>query len=110
MAILAVSGGPQGRTEPFRMRKTIGDAARKEVLEVLDSDSLSGFFDSPGDQWLGGEKVKQFERKWADKYGFKHAISVNSWTTGLMTAVGAVGIAPGDEVIVSPYTMSASAT
>ena len=54
--------------------------------------------------------MKQFESKWASMYGFRHAISVNSWSTGLMTAVGAIGIEPGDEVVVSPYTMSASAT
>lgn len=88
----------------------MGDAEKKAVMEVMESGELSGFFGSPGPQWLGGEKVKQFERKWADNYGYKHAISVNSWTTGLMTAVGAMGIGPGDEVIVSSYTMSASAT
>ncbi len=88
----------------------MGDAEKKAVVDVMESGELSGFFGSPSSQWLGGEKVKQFERKWADNYGYKHAISVNSWTTGLMTAVGAIGISPGDEVIVSPYTMSASAT
>ena len=88
----------------------MGDAEKKAVMEVMESGELSGFFGSPGLQWLGGEKVRQFERKWAYRYGYKHAISVNSWTTGLMTAVGAMGIGPGDEVIVSPYTMSASAT
>jgi perosamine synthetase len=88
----------------------MGESEKKAVIEVMESGQLSGFFGSPGPQWLGGEKVKQFERKWAQKYGYEHAISVNSWTTGLMTAVGAMGIGPGDEVIVSPYTMSATAT
>ena len=40
----------------------------------------------------------------------KHAISVNSATSGLYCAVGAIGTEPGDEIIVSPYTMCASAT
>src|SRR5690606_15369733 len=71
---------------------------------------LSGFLGAGGAAFNGGEEVKKFERAWADKYGFKHAISVNSWTSGLMVAVGAVGVEPGDEVICSPYTMSASAT
>ena len=88
----------------------MGETEKQAVIEVMERGELSGFFGSPGPQWLGGTKVKEFERKWADKYGYKHAISVNSWTTGLMTAVGAMGIGPGDEVIVSPYTMSASAT
>lgn len=107
---LAIKGGGATRTHDFTARRTMGDAEKKAVMQVMDRGELSGFFGSPGPQWLGGEKVKEFERKWADKYGYKHAISVNSWTTGLMTAVGAMGIGPGDEVIVSPYTMSASAT
>lgn len=110
MAELAIKGGKPTRTEPFTVRRTMGEAEKQAVIEVMDSGNLSGFFGSPGPQWLGGPKVVEFERKWADKYGFEHAISVNSWTTGLMTAVGAIGIGPGDEVIVSPYTMSASAT
>jgi len=107
---LAIKGGSATRSKDFTTRRTMGDAEKKAVMEVMESGELSGFFGSPGPQWLGGEKVKQFERKWADNYGYKHAISVNSWTTGLMTAVGAMGIGPGDEVIVSSYTMSASAT
>jgi perosamine synthetase len=110
MSNLAIAGGKPVRSMPFTMRKTMGEAEKRAVLEVLDSDILSGFFGSPGSAWVGGPKVKEFEAKWASMYGFKHAISVNSWSTGLMTAVGAIGIEPGDEVIVSPYTMSASAT
>lgn len=110
MTQLAIKGGQRLREQPLPARRTMGEAEKQAVIEVMDSGELSGFFGSPGPQWLGGEKVQQFERKWADKYGYKHAISVNSWTTGLMTAVGAMGIGPGDEVIVSPYTMSASAT
>ncbi|MCB1995984.1 MAG: DegT/DnrJ/EryC1/StrS family aminotransferase [Burkholderiaceae bacterium] len=107
---LALQGGTPQRRVPFPLRRTMGEAEKRAVMEVMDSDNLSTFFGSPGAQWLGGPKVRAFERKWADIYGFRHAISVNSWTTGLQTAVGAVGIGPGDEVIVSPYTMSASAT
>lgn len=107
---LAIDGGRPLRTEPFALRRTMGEAEKRAVIEVMDSDKLSDFFGSPGPNWLGGAKVQAFENKWAETYGFKYAISVNSWTTGLTTAVGAVGIEPGDEVICSPYTMSASAT
>jgi len=106
----AILGGAPLRTAPFAKRRTMGDAERRGVLEVLDSDVLSAFLGSSGKFFLGGEKVRAFERVWAEKYGFAHAISVNSWTSGLVTAIGAVGIEPGDEVICSPYTMSASAT
>ncbi|HEY4784554.1 MAG TPA: DegT/DnrJ/EryC1/StrS family aminotransferase, partial [Bacteroidales bacterium] len=60
--------------------------------------------------FYGGPTVQQFEKKWAEAFNSKYALSVNSNTSGLYTAIGACGIKPGDEVIVSPYTMSASAT
>ncbi len=106
----AILGGAPLRTRPFAKRRTMGDAERQAVLEVLDSDVLSAFIGGAGKFFLGGEKVRAFERAWAEKYGFAHAVSVNSWTSGLVTAVGAIGIEPGDEVICPPYTMSASAT
>ena len=40
----------------------------------------------------------------------KHAIAVNSWTSGLICSVGALDISPGDEIIVPTWTMSACAT
>lgn len=106
----AILGGTPLRARAFAKRRTMGDAERKAVLEVLDSDVLSAFIGGAGKFFLGGEKVRAFEQAWAEKYGFAHAISVNSWTSGLVTAVGAIGIEPGDEVICPPYTMSASAT
>ena len=54
--------------------------------------------------------MKEFERQCEDYFGVKHAVTVNSWTSGLIAAVGAIGIEPGDEVIVTPWTMCASAT
>ena len=107
---LAINGGQPLRTKPFGLRRTMGEAEKKAVLEVMDSDSLSGFFGSPGPFAFGGEKVRAFEAKWADRFGYKHVITTNSWTTGLMTCVGAAGIGPGDEVICPPFTMSATST
>lgn len=57
-----------------------------------------------------GAKVREFEQCASEYFGVKHAITVNSWTSGLISAVGAIGIEPGDEVITTPWTMSASAT
>ena len=62
------------------------------------------------DDFYGGLKVREFEQVVADYFCVKHAVTVNSWTSGLITAVGAIGIEPGDEVIVTPWTMSATAT
>ena len=47
-------------------------------------------------------------KKICDYFQVKHAISINSWTSGLQTAVGAIDIQPGDEVIVTPWTMCAT--
>ena len=49
------------------------------------------------------------EREWADYYESPYAISVNSATLGLYAAMGALDIGYGDEVICSPYTMTACA-
>jgi perosamine synthetase len=88
----------------------MGAEELRGVTRVLDSDVLSGFIGAVGSAFNGGPEVRAFEDAWARKFGFAHAISVNSWTSGLMAAVAAIGIEPGDEVICSPYTMSASAT
>jgi perosamine synthetase len=89
---------------------TIGDEERRRVLEVLDSGTLSGFLGTWSEEFRGGSAVRQLEAEWADYFGIAHAVAVNSATSGLHAAVGAAGIGPGDEVIVSPYTMSASAS
>ncbi len=106
----AILGGTPLRNQSFPPRRTMGAEERAAVLAVLDSDCLSGFIGAAGVGFLGGPQVRAFEAAWAERYGFRHAISVNSWTSGLVAALGAVGVGPGDEVICSPYTMSASAT
>jgi dTDP-4-amino-4,6-dideoxygalactose transaminase len=110
MSKLAILGGTPIRTEDFPNRISMGSEEKSAALRVLDSDILSGFVGAAGKFFNGGKEVIDFENLWAGTYGFKNAISVNSWTAGLQVAVGAVGIEPGDEVICSPYTMSASAT
>lgn len=110
MSKLAILGGTPVRTKDFPNRISMGSEEKKAALRVLDSDVLSGFVGAPGKFFNGGKEVVEFENLWAKTYGFKNAISVNSLTTGLQTAVGAVGVEAGDEVICSPYSMSASAT
>lgn len=108
--LAAILGGNKTRSKKFPFRKTMGQEELNSVKDVIESDNLSSFLGSPGKNFLGGKKVIEFETIWKNKYDFKHAISINSWTSGLIIAVGAIGIGPGDEVICSPYTMSASAT
>ena len=110
MSKLAIFGGKPVRKKAYPERKTMGQSEHRAVKRVLDSDVLSGFLGAAGSLFNGGKEVRGFENAWASKFGFKYAISVNSASTALMTAVGAIGIEPGDEIIVSPYSMSVSAT
>lgn len=78
------------------------DIGEEEINEVLDS-LRSG--------WLTtGPKTKRFEEDFAAFAGDgTEAIAVNSATAGLHLALEAVGIGPGDEVITTPYTFTATA-
>jgi dTDP-4-amino-4,6-dideoxygalactose transaminase len=106
---LAIHGGQPVRTAPFPTYRTIGEEEKRAVAEVLDSGVLSCFVGNWTEDFYGGPRVRKLERDWAEYFGVKHAITVNSATSGLNAAVGASGVGPGDEAIVSPYTMSASA-
>jgi len=110
MSQLAIFGGEPVRREPFLRYNTIGEEEKQAVLDVLDSGVLSQFLGAWMPDFYGGPRVQALEFAWAAHFNVSHAISVNSATSGLYAAVGALGIGPGDEVIVSPYTMSASAT
>jgi perosamine synthetase len=107
---LAICGGEKFRTTPFPAYNTIGIEEEEAVLRVLRSGKLSTFLGTWHEDFFGGPEVRALESEWAEYFGVKHAISVNSATSGLYAAIGACGISPGDEVIVSAYTMSASAT
>jgi dTDP-4-amino-4,6-dideoxygalactose transaminase len=87
----------------------MGEAEITAAAEVIASNRLSGFLGSPGDDFNGGPVVQEFEEAWARRFEVHDAVSVNSATSGLIAAVGAAGVGHGDEVIVPPYTMSATA-
>jgi dTDP-4-amino-4,6-dideoxygalactose transaminase len=107
---LAILGGEKSINKKFKPYNTIGQEEIDAVTEVMKTGVLSKFLGCWDDDFYGGPKVQEFERKCEDFFQVKHAISVNSWTSGLIAAVGAIGIEPGDEVIVSPWTMTASVT
>ncbi len=59
--------------------------------------------------WLTtGPKTKEFEQKFAQAVGAKHAIAVNSCTAAMHLSLEAIGLQAGDEVITSPYTFAAT--
>src|SRR5690606_31165854 len=88
----------------------IGAEEKQAVMQFMDTGQpLSGFYGSAQPKFFGGPEVRAFEQAWAGRFGSGHVISVNSATSGLIAAMGAIGVEPGDEVIVPPYTMSATA-
>jgi len=109
MPRLAIKGGKPIRSKLFPAYNTIGKEEKDAVKKVLDSGNLSQFLGAWGSDFLGGPVVRRFEEAWAEAVSVSHAVSVNSNTSGLFAAMGACNIQPGDEVIVSPYSMSASA-
>ena len=107
---LAINGGPKTINTKFNLYNSLGEEERLAVEKVMKSGVLSQFLGVWHKNFFGGPKVKEFEKIAAEYFGVKHAITVNSWTSGLIAAVGALDIEPGDEIIVSPWTMAASAT
>lgn len=110
MSKLAILGGRKLRKKPFVTTAVIGKEEKKRVLEVLNSGMLSGFVAKAGENFLGGKQVREFEELVREYFRIKFAVVVNSATAGLHIAIAACGIGPGDEVVVTPYTMSATAT
>ncbi|MBU0742285.1 DegT/DnrJ/EryC1/StrS family aminotransferase [bacterium] len=78
-------------------RPDITDLERQAVMQVLRSHNLAL-----------GPKLREFEKAMADYHGRKHAIAVNSGTSGLHLAMIALGLEPGDEVITTPFSFVAS--
>ena len=110
MAQLALFGGEPVRKVPFPKHPIITSDEKTAVLEVLDSGNLSTFIASSGEFFLGGKKIKEFEKKFSQKIGTKFAVAFNSATSALHAAVVAINVKPGDEVIVPPYTFTSTAT
>ncbi|MDC0152046.1 DegT/DnrJ/EryC1/StrS family aminotransferase [Deltaproteobacteria bacterium] len=107
---LALFGGPKTIKTKFKRSNPIGVKEVQAATKVIKSGVLSQFLGTWHEDFFGGTKVKEFERQCEAFFGVKHAITVNSWTSGLTAAIGAIGIEPGDEVIATPWTMCATAT
>ena len=82
---------------PFA-RPSITGREKQAVLDVLDSGWLTT-----------GLQAKRFEERFAEVVGSRHAIALNSATAALHLALEALGVGPGDEVIVPTWTFAASA-
>ena len=96
---LAIDGGTpvRARLLPYG-RQTIDDDDVAAVTETLRSDWLTT-----------GPKVAEFERALAAVAGTSDAVAVSTGTAALHAAMYALGVGPGDEVIVTTMTFAASA-
>jgi len=96
---LAIDGGPKTVTNGLAGWPQFDEKAIEAVEEVLRSGKVN--------YWTG-PKGMEFERKFAEWQGSKYAISASSGTAALHIAISALGVGPGDEVIVPSYTFIAS--
>jgi len=109
MQDLALLGGCPAIADPFPTYASLGPDEEAAVIRVVRSGCLSGFYGSWEEGFFGGPEIQAFEAEWAERFDIPHAITVNSATSGLIAAVGAAGVGPGDEVIIPATTMSATA-
>ncbi|RUL88060.1 DegT/DnrJ/EryC1/StrS family aminotransferase [Tautonia sociabilis] len=95
----AVLGGEPVRRSAFPRWPIIGDEDVRALVDVLKS----------GCWYRGnGDRVARFEQQWADRLGSRHCVATANGTSALITALNALEIGPGDEVIVPPYTFVAT--
>jgi len=98
------------RTAPFTPYNPIGEEEAQAAARVVRTGMLSDYVGRHCDKFGGGAKVRELEARWAEYHQVKHAVSFNSATSALIAGVGALGILPGDEILVIGYSMCISAT
>ncbi len=95
----AILGGRPVRTAPFPSWPVIAENEERAWMKVLRNGKWNR---------LDGDNARQFEETWAAKLGAKHCLATANGTSALIIALNALGIGPGDEVIVPPYTFVAT--
>lgn len=107
MSKLAILGGAPVIQRDFAPMRTVGKEEADAVHAIVASGQLSGFVGADTPEFYGGPQVQALEEEAAAYFSVSHSVTFNSWTSGLTAALGALGVQPGDEVITSPWTMSA---
>jgi len=104
-AKLALDGGPPVRKTRLSARaygpRYYDDVEKRELLDVLESRSPFRWWGFAGGR---PPKVLDFEKQYAAHLGVKYALGVTSGTTALFTAMAALEVGPGDEVILPAWT------
>lgn len=96
---LALNGGEPACDFSWPTWPVYDESEETSLLEVLRSG-----------EWWFGERVRRFEQQFASFQGAEHAVTCTNGTTAIEMALRALGVLPGDEVIVPPYTFIATAS
>jgi len=100
-SVPALLGGTPVRTNPFPSWPVYDNTDVQMLLDAYHSK-----------HWCrvgGGTRVAEFENKYAQALGVPYCVATSSGTTALNTAINVLGVGPGDEVIIPPYTFVATA-
>lgn len=101
MPKLAIHGAPPSKTKPFPLWPIYDDLEREALNDVLESRV---WWRTPG------TKTREFEDKFAAFHQAKHGIAITNGTHAIEVALAALGVGPGDEVIVPDATFVATAS
>lgn len=96
---LAIQGGTPVRTKPYPDWPQTFELDEQNILKSLRNHRWCTF---------DGEFIPKFEKAWAEKIGTKGCVMMPCGTHALHTALEILDIAPGDEVLVSPFTYIAT--
>jgi len=95
----AILGGTKSHTGTFPGWPIFDEREDQALRQALHSGKWGR---------LNGSKVAEFEKAYAQLTKAKHCVATSCGTTALLTTLGALGIGPGDEVILPPYTFVAT--
>ena len=106
---MALTGAGQGAAKPALLGgKPVHAGSHPSWPVVTPADEQSVLEVVHAGRWYRDRSVEQFERAFALMHSAKHCVAVSSGTSALYTSLGALGVGPGDEVIVPPYTFCAT--
>ncbi len=105
---LAIDGGSPVRTKPWMFDYhgplEIGELEKQYVLDVLDHGRVFRFMNE-----VDSSYPSLLENYYKQRLGVEYALAVNGGTSALICALAALGVGPGDEVIIPAYTFVATA-
>ncbi|HNS31648.1 MAG TPA: DegT/DnrJ/EryC1/StrS family aminotransferase [bacterium] len=100
MEKLAINGGKPARAIPLPERNSFGEKEKNAAIRVLDRVVSSG----KGLDRYGGVETDAYEKEFAAYFGTKFATAVSSGTASIHSAVAALNLEPGSEIITAPIT------